>query len=133
MKQVNSIAVQRSQSGRDTIGHSSVQPWSAGPLFPAVIARIERYGAPSKDAQWAMRAAIGYADEERLMAALPLAERLECTSWELNLDGVAEEYASYEDAEHAARLLLAHPEYRVSRRDDDGTLVIGSAGACTLA
>jgi hypothetical protein len=58
---------------------------------------------------------------------------LECTSWELNLDGVAEEYASYEDAEHAARLLLAHPEYRVSRRDDDGTLVIGSAGACTLA
>ena len=29
---------------RDTIGHSSIQPWSAGEYFPAVIARIERGG-----------------------------------------------------------------------------------------
>ena len=30
--------------GRDLVGHSSVQAWSAGPIFPAVIARVETYG-----------------------------------------------------------------------------------------
>jgi hypothetical protein len=30
---------------RDKVAHSSIQPWSAGALFPAVIARIEVGGA----------------------------------------------------------------------------------------
>lgn len=39
-------AAERESLGKvDPIGHSSIQPWSAGPLFPAVIARTEYYGA----------------------------------------------------------------------------------------
>ena len=29
--------------GRDLVGHSGVQPWSAGPIFPGIIARVEVY------------------------------------------------------------------------------------------
>ena len=32
--------MQNQVGGTDSIGHSSIQPWSAGPLFPGVIARI---------------------------------------------------------------------------------------------
>lgn len=31
--------------GADTVGHSSVQSWSAGPVFPAVMVRVESYPA----------------------------------------------------------------------------------------
>lgn len=35
--------------GRDLVGHSSVQAWSAGPIFPAVISRTEQYSHRTGD------------------------------------------------------------------------------------
>lgn len=71
--------------GRDLIGHSSVQAWSAGPLFPCVIAVVERY---------------------------TMTGEFRSRSFELMLDGRSEEYASREDAERAARMLLTYPSMR---------------------
>lgn len=82
--------------GVDALCHSSVQPWSAGPLFPAVIAKVERY-----------RHSSGFE-----LRAAPLAERLETQWWELTLDGRTEQYASREDAEMVAARLLADPIQR---------------------
>lgn len=56
--------------------HYGIQPWSQGPLFPAVIARIEHYG---KDAQ---------------------VERVE---WELTYKSHVGVYCSYDLAEAVAR------------------------------
>lgn len=41
---MTTIAQARRASGTDTIGHSGVQPWSAGMLFPAVIGLVYRNG-----------------------------------------------------------------------------------------
>ncbi len=41
---MRSIASVRRQSNKDTVGHSSVQPWSAGEIFPAVIGLVYRDG-----------------------------------------------------------------------------------------
>ena len=35
----------RATAGADTVGHSSVQPWSAGAIFPATITQRESYPA----------------------------------------------------------------------------------------
>lgn len=43
---MTTTAQARRASGTDTIGHSSVQPWSAGPIFPAVISLVYRNGSP---------------------------------------------------------------------------------------
>ncbi len=75
--------------GTDTVGHSSVQPWSAGDIFPATIAVIESYT---------------YAGEYRF------------TAYELMLDGQSERFATYDDAVAAARMLLADPEARAAWR-----------------
>jgi hypothetical protein len=76
--------------------HSGVQPWSAGDIFPAVIARVERYP-----------------EGHTAATAAP------STSWELTLDGRAEEYASHDDATSVARALLADAALRArwSRRE----------------
>ncbi len=74
----------------DTVGHSSVQAWSAGPIFPAVIAVIERRapvyfrGAPFGD---------GFEDPS--------------ISFELTIGAFREEYATREDAELVARWTCA--------------------------
>lgn len=68
--------------GTDTVGHSSVQAWSAGDLFPAVIATVESYGADGA---------------------------LRHTSFELTLHGRAERFATYDDAAMVARWALASP------------------------
>jgi len=65
-----------------------VQEWSQGPIYPAVIARVETY------------------DDGVLRH----------TVFELTLDGVTEAYASYDDAVAAATGLLAQPKARVARR-----------------
>ena len=62
---------------RDRIAHSSVQAWSAGPIFPAVIAVVER---DTTD---------GYCVPFR--------------SYELTIGAFREEYATREDAEAVAR------------------------------
>ena len=35
--------LEKQTRGADTLGHSSVQPWSAGEFFPAIIHRIDRH------------------------------------------------------------------------------------------
>lgn len=104
MFEAPSTAEQRRAARADTVGHSGVQPWSAGDLFPAVIARVERYRARMtlEDAR-AMRAAIGYGDEERWIKGASSPSRLECTSFELTIGAYREEYATREDAEMVAR------------------------------
>ena len=64
----------------DTIGHSSVQSWSAGPYFPAVISTVERY-APGRSA----------------------ADSTPAVTHRLSIAGWSEEYATYRDAESVAR------------------------------
>ena len=82
----------RNGPGRpDTVGHSSVQAWSAGPLFPAVIAVIERYPASNT-------------------GNIPCMQIGGCTycsgpsvSYQLTIGAFSEEYATREDAEMVAR------------------------------
>jgi hypothetical protein len=83
--------------GRDLIGHSSVQAWSAGPLFPAIIYVRERYDDQPYDAMGGTR---------------HLDDRLRSRSFVLSLDGREEEYASHADAEQVARALLESPRLR---------------------
>ena len=66
---------------QDKLGHSSIQPWSAGEIFPAVIVRVERYPAGETAAT---------------------TENFS-TSWELRVGAYREEYATYEDAREVAR------------------------------
>lgn len=63
----------------DARPHSSVQAWSRGALFPAVIARVERYSAA------------GYDFPDPVI------------SFELTIGAFREEYATREDAEAVAR------------------------------
>jgi len=76
----------------DPIGHSAVQPWSAGEYFPAVIFRVETYATePAPDGSYPLR----------------------YSHWGVTLDGVTRTgYASHDDAESVARLVVAHPKYR---------------------
>jgi hypothetical protein len=108
-----STAEQRRAARVDVVGHSGVQPWSAGEIFPCVIARVERYSEePSKAQAQAMRAAFGYADRDVLLARGDIAERLQSVSYELIAYGRREEYASREDAEMVARALNKSPNVR---------------------
>lgn len=82
----------------DTVGHSSIQAWSAGELFPAVIARIEMYPAESFPS---------------LLPGATLTDWTpEFTCWELTLDGVTAPFVSYDAAAQHARRMLADPELR---------------------
>ena len=113
---------------RDTIGHSSIQPWSAGPLFPAVIARVERYPAART-----YRVLLTHAIQAPIVRVKAVSEAAALawiapngqparvldvepgepsTSWALTLDSRTEEYATREDAEKVARALLADPDVR---------------------
>lgn len=76
--------------GRDTRGHSSVQAWSHGEIFPAVIVIVD-----SHDQEGTFR----------------------YRAYDLCLDGQAERFATHEDAEAAARMLLADPAARVAWRE----------------
>jgi uncharacterized phage-associated protein len=93
------------KQGIDGLGHSSVQAWSAGPIFPAVIAKVERYS--------------DYVRNIYSGTLLPLADRLETQWWELTLDGVTEQYATREDAELVAITLIGDPVMRARWRDGD--------------
>jgi hypothetical protein len=70
----------------DPIGHGAVQPWSAGPYFPAVIFRQDVHDtAPAPDGSYPLR----------------------YSSWCVTLDGVTRTgYASHDDAESVARGLV---------------------------
>lgn len=98
MKQSNSIAQDRRAASADTVGHSSVQPWSAGPLFPCIIGRVER---------WSSNAGHVLAGDPILAPTV-----LESVSYLLIAYGREEEYATREDAERVARWLNRDPEGR---------------------
>jgi hypothetical protein len=103
-------ATARHASRFDTLGHSSVQPWSAGEFFPAVLGRVERYRSTmTKDEQRAMRAAIGYADEQCWLAGASLESRLECVTHTVTYGSRTEEYATREDAEVVAKWIAEDP------------------------
>lgn len=80
-----------------TIEAFGVQAWSQGPIYPCVIAVIERYDSEPFD---------------RLAGLHDLEDRLRSRSFELTLDGRSEEYDSREDAEQVARALLASSAVR---------------------
>ncbi len=118
---------QRGPGRPDTVGHSSVQAWSAGALFPAVIAVIERYAEFPTYTAWldavdsrdyAMprrrapltrypRGSYTHYQEERAAFYSASADRLQCTSYELTIGAFREEYATREDAELVARWTCA--------------------------
>jgi hypothetical protein len=89
--------------GRDTIGHSSVQGWSAGDIFPATIAVVEHYD--------------DYGDANN--AALPLAARLLYRCFELTLDGVSRRYVSHADAALVGRALVSDAAARRAWREEE--------------
>lgn len=104
-------ATDNQPGGRDLIGHSGVQPWSAGAIFPAVIQRVEDYdglvnllivkGGRSFDT-----------GEQR-----PLEHRLRSTTWTVILDGIeSTDFPGYDEAEQYAANMIAFPTAREIRR-----------------
>lgn len=87
--EVGGVYVQKKRvGGFDANPHPSVQEWSRGPLFPAVIFRTERYS-------------------EYL-------ENFHEKWWSVILDGVVEEgLSTYDEAEQCARGMLAQRAARV--------------------
>jgi hypothetical protein len=117
------VAQSRREARVDTVGHDSVQPWSAGPLFPCVIATVERYRdyTPFEEFRhW--QKVYGWSDAETRRnyegcrdtwyTLRPLSERLESVSYVLFAYGRQEEYATREDAEQVARALNESPRLR---------------------
>ena len=120
---LRSTAQQRHASHVDAVGHDSVQPWSAGALFPCVIAYVERYAEYPPLASFDnYRAAYGWTEEEQRhnyegcratwYAYRSPEERLQSVSYELIAYGRREEYATREDAEQVARALNADAALR---------------------
>jgi hypothetical protein len=120
---LRSTAEIRHASHVDAVGHDSVQPWSAGELFPCVIAYVERYAEYPPLASFdGYRAAYGWTEEEQRhnyegcratwYAYRSPEERLRSVSYELIAYGRREEYASREDAEQVARALNSDERMR---------------------
>jgi hypothetical protein len=82
----NLSPAERHSAPVDNIGHSSVQPWSAGPYFPAIVHRQDVHETiPAPDGSYPLR----------------------YSHWLVTLDGVTRGgYASHDDAEMVARGLV---------------------------
>jgi len=95
--------------GRDTHGHASVQAWSYGDLFPAVIAQVEVYDEPRSMVSWAYdpqahRFHGSYGDYYEAFFARSLAQRLQATYHDLIYPGQPTlRFACYSDAAMVAR------------------------------
>jgi hypothetical protein len=114
-----STAEQRRASSADAIGHSSVQPWSAGDLFPCVLARVERYDAPISWEDWIFEHEVRNTCRDylgRTFEEVNEARAVPSVSYELIAYGRREEYATREDAEQVARALNADPVARARWR-----------------
>ena len=88
--------------------HSSIQQWSKGPLFPAVIAVVESYTEALTHAEWTDtdNDGMGYAEYVEGFYAQDLDNRLRYRAWKLIYPGHEPEmYSSCEDAEMAAEYL----------------------------
>lgn len=96
--------------GLDRVGHSSVQAWSAGPIFPAVIAVVEVYDEPTPEEDLrGLGRTYPYADYVADFYAQPLDARLRYRAFELTMPGRdVMTYGSRDDAESAALGLLAY-------------------------
>jgi hypothetical protein len=120
-----STAQARKAAHADAVGHGSVQPWSAGPLFPCVIATVERYETYQPfEAFRHYQDAYGWSDEETRRnyegcrdtwyALRSLESRLLSVSYMLFAYGRREEYATREDAEQVARALNSTASMRAA-------------------
>lgn len=97
-----------------------VQAWSQGPIYPCVIAVVERYETFPDYREWIQRpgdsslniTSGAYVAQREAFYAQPVEARLRSRSFELTLDGRSEEYASREDAEQVARALLVSSAVR---------------------
>lgn len=74
----------------DTRPHSSIQTWSRGAVFPAVIKRVETYPNP-----------LGYPPDVHPNVLLPESR------WHVLLNGTETEHSSYDAAEQHARHQVA--------------------------
>lgn len=110
------IPGEKSVGGIDANPHPSVQVWSRGELFPAVIVVAESYNDWFSYASWSgiQNRNGNDASKEAWMKAgeefyqVPLALRLRYRSWTVILDGEeVEGYASRDEAEQGARGMLA--------------------------
>lgn len=81
-----------------------VQPHSQGPIYPAVIARVESYYDPQEKGH--LQGVPAYGSEHDFVL------RHRSTSYVLMLDGIKEAYSSYDDAHEVARALIASPFLR---------------------
>lgn len=118
----------------DKTPHPSVQTWSRGPIFPAVIKRVEEYDAyPFEIKPGSFNSIPGCSafEERRDFYGRPLDERLVSTHWELIYPGrEPEAFATHEAAETFARLLnvQARNPVRVlaapSIKSDDGVMFV---------
>lgn len=108
-----SAAEQRRAARVDVIGHSGVQPWSAGDLFPCVIATVERYADWAEYVERERAARRPYLTHAAFYALDPV-HRLRSVSYELIAYGRREEYATREDAEMVARHLNVSPAMRAA-------------------
>lgn len=103
-------------------GLYGVQTWSAGPIFPAIIAVRETYERfmSSTIAPASIHPDDYYRQQERFYSVLSLEDRLLARTYRLTLDGVTDTYATREDAEQAAGFLLNNPTSREARRAEGG-------------
>jgi hypothetical protein len=99
------LMAERGPGRRDTVGHSSVQAWSTGELFPAVIARVERYPLDVTGARSVVPDAVSY---------------------ELTIGAFREEYATRADAEQVARYVCQDGRINEARYKE---LIHGAADA----
>ena len=108
----------------DVKPHDSVQAWSRGPIFPAVIAVVETYAEPMGFERWlhcneqlsrTCTAALLYAAYTRVFMPRPLADRLVKTEYRLSYKDFSDVYSSRQEAETAAQLLIATDEWRAEQ------------------
>lgn len=91
--------------GADTVGHSSVQAWSAGDIFPATIGVVESYYPPAE-----YRGPLQGAPAADSPKDFELRRRW--VAYDLTLDGVTERFATYDDARSVAEVLVRDPVAR---------------------
>jgi hypothetical protein len=101
---------------KDTNPHPSVQAWSKGDIFPAVISTVEKYTTAMSFDEWKAGntqiarsdvAPILYANYLEAFYSQPLEARRVWTAFRLLHTGFDELYATYEDALMVAKAMLA--------------------------
>lgn len=79
--------------GRDTLMHATLQPWSAGDIFPAVITVVEFYADPEPS--------------HRFFQPWDTGARFRARYFDLTLYGRTKRYPTYDAAAETAHAILA--------------------------